>query len=47
LTGYYFLNEINAVPSLESMARSVTKAQTDMIGAIEGFFKVKPAAERQ
>ena len=38
--GYYFANEINAVPSLESMARSITRASADMTGAISGFFQV-------
>ena len=38
--GYYFLNEINAVPSLEGMARMITKTSNDLVGAVGGYFKV-------
>lgn len=38
-TGYYFLNEINAVPSLESMARQMTQATNSVLSTFKGFFQ--------
>ena len=38
--GYYFRNEINAVPSLEGMARMITRTSNDLVGAISSYFKV-------
>jgi len=38
-TGYYFLNEINAVPSLEGMARMITRTSNDLVGAVGSYFK--------
>lgn len=40
LSGYYFLNEINAVPSLVGSARTMQRAIDDMGGAVKGYFKV-------
>jgi len=38
-TGYYFLNEINAVPSLEGMARMITRTSNSLVGAVGSYFK--------
>ena len=40
ILGYYFLNEINAVPSLEGMARMITRTSNSLVGAVTGYFKV-------
>ena len=38
--GYYFLNEINAAPSLVGMAQMLTRTSNDLVGAISNYFKV-------